>query len=501
MKRFYALALCAACLCSCLAFAAAETGTAQIGGKAANTVTVAMHGGVSADVALAQGSISRDQSAADIVAAAKAKGELIAAVNGGYFNAYYKTQPEDGYGEAPRCQVNLIRDGMVVNGGAGDQTAVYLGFTPDGKALIDEVGVTLYVEFGGRKLPTWGVNYYYPEPDSLLLFTPEAGADLPVPANAKVAKIVGGRVTEILDFGRMTCAPDTYYFVCGKNLYDRLPAVGDAVSFRTEYDKSAWKSVTAAVSCGPWLLSGGKNVFSENSRFAYLAEQKVSETAAATRTFAAILPGGDLMLGTCNSASPKQITEYLLTLGATDAMLLDGGASSMLWANGKMLHNAGRSLNNVLCIYDSGNGAPAPGPADRPEVVLSPQKLAVNGVTKATEIYNIDGTNYFKIRDLAALLSGTGSQFNVGFDAEANAVMIATGEKYQANGGELKPGEDKSATAVPSPQGVVIDGEKVELTAYNIGGANFFGLRALQPYLGYEVGFDAATNTAKIVTK
>ena len=30
-------------------------------------------------------------------------------------------------------------------------------------------------------------------------------------------------------------------------------------------------------------------------------------------------------------------------------------------------------------------------------------------------------------------------------------------------------------------------------------GVYFFGLRALQPYLGYEVGFDAATNTAQII--
>ena len=137
--------------------------------------------------------------------------------------------------------------------------------------------------------------------------------------------------------------------------------------------------------------------------------------------------------------------------------------------------------------------------APAPEVVLSPQKLAVNGETKATEIYNIGGTNYFKIRDLAALLNGTGAQFNVGYDAGANAVVVTTGEAYEANGSELQPGEDKSATAVPSPQSILIDGKNADLAAWNIGGTNFFGLRALQPYLGYEVGFDAAANTAQII--
>ena len=500
MKRFLALALCCACLCCGFASAAAaETGGGTIGGRTATTVTVDLRG-ATADVALAQGSISKDQSAADIVAAAGAQGDLIAAVNGGFFNAYYERTPEEGYGKAPRCQVNLIRGGTVINGGAGDQTAIYLGFTADGRALIDEVGVTLYVEYDGKQVPTWGVNYYYPEPDSLLLFTPEAGADLPVPASAKVAKIVGGRVTEILSSGKMLCAPDTYYFVCGKNLYHHLPDVGAAVTFKTVFDKSAWNEVTTAVSCGPWLLHDGKNVFAENSRFGYLADQKVSETAVAQRTFAALLPDGRLTLGTC-TASPKQVTEYLLSQGATDAMLLDGGASSMLWANGKMLTSAGRRLNNVIAIYGGAASATPPAPAEKPTVVLSPQKLAVNGAAKETEIYNIDGTNYFKLRDLAMLLNGTGSQFSVAFDGTRNTVVVKTGEAYAPVGGELATGTDNAASAVVSPQSIEIDGKTAALTAYNIGGANFFGLRALEPYLGYTVGWDAAANTATITSK
>ncbi len=495
MKRFLSLLLCAACLCSCAAFAAAETGTAKIGGGAANVVTIPMNG-VTADVALAQGVISKDQNAAEIISAAGAKGNLIAAVNGGFFNAYYERQSEDGYGKAARCQVNLVKDGRVINGGAGDQTAVYLGFTRDGKALIDEVGITLYVESGGKREPTWGVNHYYPEINSMLLFTPEAGADLPVPANAKVAKIVNGTVTEILDSGKCVCAPDTYYFVCGKSLHDRLPAVGASVSFSTEFDKAAWKDVVTAVSCGPWLLHDGKNVFSENAKYEYLAEQKLSETAVAQRTFAAVLANGDLVLGAC-SASPKQITEYLTSLGAKDAMLLDGGASSMLWANGKMLTNAGRKLNNVIAIY----GGASATLAAKPAVQRTAQNLTVNGIAKNTEIYNIDGSNYFKLRDMAALLSGTSSQFSVDWDAASSTIVIKTGTAYTSVGGELSIGEDKSASAVQSAQKVTVDGRIVELVAYNIGGNNFFKLRDLGNTLGFGVDWNGATSTMVVKSK
>ncbi len=494
MKRSLALALCVACLCSCFvrAASAAETDTTKIGSGTARIVTVSMSSGVTADVVLAQGAISKDQSASELLQSAAAKGEVLAAVNGGFFNAYYAS--EDGYGKSARCQVNLIKDGRVVNGGAGDQTAIYLGFTRDGKALIDEVGVTLYVEYGGKKEPTWGVNQYYPEPNSLLLFTPEAGADLPVPANAKVAKIVSGKVTEILDSGKMVCSPDTYYFVCGKALHDRLPAVGASVTFSTVFDKSAWKDVVTAVSCGPWLLHNGVNVFSENAKYNYLADQKVSETSVSQRTFAAILANGDLMLGTC-SASPKQITEFLVSLGAKDAMLLDGGASSMLCANGKTLTNAGRKLNNVICLY----GASVP--AAKPNVAPTSQKLSVNGAAKTTEIYNIDGSNYFKLRDMAALLNGTGSQFSVEWNAADGTIAIKTGSAYTPVGGELTTGTDKSASAIESTQRVMINGAAVELIAYNIGGNNFFKLRDLGDQLNFGVDWDGTSSTMLVTSK
>ena len=494
MKRLLALVLCALCLSS-TAFAAAATGTAKIGGGSAGTVTIDMHSGVTADVALAQGVISKDQNAADIIHSAKTKGNLIAAVNGGFFNAYYATQPEAGYGAAARCQVNLVKDGRVINGGAGDQTAIYLGFTKDGKALIDEVGVTLYVEHSGKKLPTWGVNYYYPEePNSLLLFTPEAGADLPVPANARAAKIVNGKVTEILDSGKCVCAENTYYFVAGKNLYDRLPGVGATVTFSTEFDKSAWKDVTTAVSCGPWLLHDGKNVFSENSKYSYLADQKVSETAVAGRTFAAILPNGDLMLSAC-TASPKQITEYLQSLGATDAMLLDGGASSMLYANGNTLRSAGRKLNNVIAIYEAAQSA---APTASNTAYESTQAIELDGKKIILPAYQLryDGgvANYVRLRDLAQILNGTAAQFDVTWLASSGAVNIVNKHAYDhPNGSEGNVPFSGPQTYSDFNGDTLIDGKVSGLNAFSIylngGGNTYYQLRDLGQKLGFNVGW------------
>jgi uncharacterized repeat protein (TIGR02543 family) len=138
----------------------------------------------------------------------------------------------------------------------------------------------------------------------------------------------------------------------------------------------------------------------------------------------------------------------------------------------------------------------APTPA---YVVLSPQHIAVNGAEQSVEAYNVGGTNFFKLRDLAVLLRGTPAQFNVDYDAARNAVVVTRGQPYAGAAGAQFT--DQSASAVVSPQTVEIDGQPVSLTAYNVGGANFFGLRELAAVFGYQVDYDPATNTAIVESR
>ena len=136
-----------------------------------------------------------------------------------------------------------------------------------------------------------------------------------------------------------------------------------------------------------------------------------------------------------------------------------------------------------------------------PAVSLTKQNLTVNGAAKNTEIYNIDGSNYFKLRDMAALLNGTGSQFSVDYDAAESTIVVKTGAAYTLAGGELATGTDKSSTATASKQSIEIDGKKADLTAYNIGGNNFFKLRDLGTALGFDVDYDSATSTMIVKSK
>jgi hypothetical protein len=146
----------------------------------------------------------------------------------------------------------------------------------------------------------------------------------------------------------------------------------------------------------------------------------------------------------------------------------------------------------LLLVLPLGRSAAAAAPS----AVVSEQQLVADGKTVACEKYNIDGSNYFKLRDIACILNGTGSQFSVGWDAAANTVTIDTGKTYMPDGSELlasAPGFESSA--VLSGQLIMIDGYKVsDIPAVNIGGNNFFKLRDLGGALGFGVDYDTTAN-------
>ena len=65
-------------------------------------------------------------------------------------------------------------------------------------------------------------------------------------------------------------------------------------------------------------------------------------------------------------------------------------------------------------------------------------KVLINGKEIAFDAYNINDNNYFKLRDIAFVLSGTAKQFNVDWDDEANAISLTSGASYNAVGGEME---------------------------------------------------------------
>jgi hypothetical protein len=132
------------------------------------------------------------------------------------------------------------------------------------------------------------------------------------------------------------------------------------------------------------------------------------------------------------------------------------------------------------------------------EIVRTSMTIKVNGEVKAIEAYNVDGSTYLKLRDVAFTLNGTGSQFSVDYDEATKTINCVTGAAYSPDGKELQIGEDKSAVGKPSSQSLIIDGKTSNLTAFSFAGNNFFKLRELGKAFKFDVDYDDATRTVLI---
>jgi len=168
-----------------------------------------------------------------------------------------------------------------------------------------------------------------------------------------------------------------------------------------------------------------------------------------------------------------------------------------------MKRNFARGLLTLLLVLS----LLAPGPAALAAETIRPtnQALSVDGAIKTCEVYNIGDLNYFRLRDLAYLLNGTGSQFAVGWDGATGTVTVTRGAAYTPDGSELvvrRLSEAELRKAGPSPQPILINGAANDsLRAYLIGDYNFFNLRDLGKVLGFDVDYDTETRTMLVMSR
>lgn len=126
--------------------------------------------------------------------------------------------------------------------------------------------------------------------------------------------------------------------------------------------------------------------------------------------------------------------------------------------------------------------------------------VLVNGQSVAFDAYTINQNNYFKLRDLAKVLSGTGKQFEVTWDGASNAINMLSDKPYTAAGGELAQGDGANKTASLNTAIIYLDGKPVQLTAYTINQNNYFKLRDVGQTFNFDVTWDGANSTIAIDT-
>lgn len=127
----------------------------------------------------------------------------------------------------------------------------------------------------------------------------------------------------------------------------------------------------------------------------------------------------------------------------------------------------------------------------------------VNGVEKSFESYNIDGNNYFKLRDLAYVLSGTRVGFDIQWDAAKNRITLTYAPEYTPVGGEMTSSSTvkNTVSAVPTSSLLQINSNTPDIVGYNINGNNFYKLRDIGLYFNFGVIWDEETSSIHINTE
>ncbi|MDL2288364.1 copper amine oxidase N-terminal domain-containing protein [Oscillospiraceae bacterium OttesenSCG-928-F05] len=137
---------------------------------------------------------------------------------------------------------------------------------------------------------------------------------------------------------------------------------------------------------------------------------------------------------------------------------------------------------------------------DAATAIPTNDKVTINGEEVAFDAYKIEGSNFFKLRDVAFAINGTEKQFAVGYDEATKGIALTSGEAYEEVGGEMESKGEGDKDAVTSPSVITLDGEEIALVAYNIGGNNYFRLRDIGEAFDFNVSFDETTRTVVINT-
>lgn len=130
----------------------------------------------------------------------------------------------------------------------------------------------------------------------------------------------------------------------------------------------------------------------------------------------------------------------------------------------------------------------------------SPQKVLLNSKQTNLEGYNIEDLNYFKLRDVAAILKDTDKKFNVEYSVAEQKIEIEKDKNYTVLKDDLMPVKDKKENIFLTNYKVYSGEKALDLKGYNIGNYTYYKLRDLAAALNFGVTFNDATNEVSIDT-
>ena len=124
------------------------------------------------------------------------------------------------------------------------------------------------------------------------------------------------------------------------------------------------------------------------------------------------------------------------------------------------------------------------------EAVKNTKKVTLDGEEVMVGAYDVEGYNYLKLRDIAAILNGKKCQFDVGYDKPTKLITVELAKGYEKVEGDLVEIKDEKAKAIVSVKKILVNGEEKEVKTALINENNYMQLRDLGTLVGLGVGYD-----------
>lgn len=316
--------------------------TVKVGNKniAANVIKVDLRNPSNKlKVAIAKNQIGQVDSLANIAKQHQAK----VAINGTFFDSY--TAIKEPYG-------TIVTNGEVAHI-ARDKTV--FGFNQNNQVRFDILNPRISGQAGNQSWYAYWLNRTPNQgADSADLYTKYRGATTGISYGTNIV-VADGKVKEIKT-GETNIPANGYVLNLQGSLKNTfLPRfqVGNTVDYTIDMNpkngqKEFWNTqLKGAVGAGPRLITNGSITITAKEE-GFTQPNILSQAAA--RSAVGVTKDHYLLFVT-TTATMNELARVMQSLGAVDAMNLDGGASSGMYYNGKYITTPGRNISNALLVY------------------------------------------------------------------------------------------------------------------------------------------------------
>lgn len=274
--------------------------------------------------------------------------ELVAAINGSYFDAEAK--------DFTTLWSTLQQEGDFVH--TGDFGSV-IAFSGDNQAIVDRIKIDILgsVASDDNKIyewKAWGLNHLYDNPQAVSILTPKYGVNTGQ-HNFNSIVVKHGYVTEIKK-GAAEIPSNGFTIVSEDETLLKLfkPAYKAAYKLQISRDSQncseliPWNHIRTTIGAGPLLLKNGQVVVDPKAEG--FKDEELINKVAPFRSFIGVRKDHTLVMGTVKMLTIPELAEILQKIGLDDAINLDGGLSSSLYYNGEYLTGPFRKVSDAIVI-------------------------------------------------------------------------------------------------------------------------------------------------------